>query len=242
MVGNHFSFVDIPAFVRAAPYPVEFIGEKYHKDQAGYKASFNKAARLFNEVFTLANEVGVVTATGIEIPVGRDGETGEEPLVNGIPEVLQRRLINKYNIDFNINYYQRSYSDPLSPEAAVELYRGMYKWLLYNNIPVDYFWMWTTEIWMPWGGASLDSLRVELARQNIEIAVSVYENMDEKPFKQFATGGWITGAQGDPDVFGDVLPDLDAAYAAMNPPYNEIGRRMKTDEWIDLIQGCLECL
>ena len=26
MVGNHFSFVDIPAFVRAAPYPVEFIG------------------------------------------------------------------------------------------------------------------------------------------------------------------------------------------------------------------------
>ena len=26
MVGNHFSMVDIPAFVRAAPYPVEFIG------------------------------------------------------------------------------------------------------------------------------------------------------------------------------------------------------------------------
>jgi 1-acyl-sn-glycerol-3-phosphate acyltransferase len=26
MVGNHFSMVDIPAFVRASPYPVEFIG------------------------------------------------------------------------------------------------------------------------------------------------------------------------------------------------------------------------
>ena len=26
MVGNHFSMVDIPAFVRVAPYPVEFIG------------------------------------------------------------------------------------------------------------------------------------------------------------------------------------------------------------------------
>ncbi|MFN2304384.1 MAG: lysophospholipid acyltransferase family protein, partial [Anaerolineales bacterium] len=26
MIGNHFSFVDIPAFIRVAPYPIEFIG------------------------------------------------------------------------------------------------------------------------------------------------------------------------------------------------------------------------
>jgi len=58
-------------------YPNEIIGEKYHTDQQGYTASFNKAAELFSEVFTLANELGVITATGIEVPVGKDKESGE---------------------------------------------------------------------------------------------------------------------------------------------------------------------
>jgi hypothetical protein len=204
-------------------YPSEIIGQTYHKDQAGYTASFNNAAKLFSEVFTLANELGVITATGVEIPIGKDGETGEEPIVNGIPEVLQDRLRNKYGID------------PLSPEATAELFKGMYQWLINNDIPVNYFWMWTTEIWMPWGGASLDSERIATARATIKIAADVYNSMAQKPFDQFALGGWITGAQGNPDVFGDVLPDLNAAYASMNPPYNKKGKRMKTGEWIDQI-------
>ncbi len=204
-------------------YPSEIIGETYHKDQAGYTASFNKAAALFREVFTLANELGVKTATGVEVPVGKDKETGEEPMVNGIPDVLQDHLKNTYGLD------------PLSQETTAELYKGMYKWLINNKIPVDYFWIWTTEIWMPWGGASLDKARVAAAKENIQTAVSVYNSMSQKPFKQFATGGWILGAQGDPDVFGDVLPDLNAAYACMNPPYDKDGKRMKTEEWIDAI-------
>jgi hypothetical protein len=204
-------------------YPSEIIGENYHTDQAGYTASFNKAAKLFKEVFALANDLGVITATGIEIPVGKDGEAGEEPLVNGIPEVVQERLKNKYGID------------PLSQEATAELFKGMYKWLILNDIPVDYFWMWTTEIWMPWGGASLDSERIAAARATIKTAVDVYNSMAQKPFDQFALGGWITGAQGNPDVFSDVLPDLKAAYAAMNPPYNLQGRKMKTEDWMDKI-------
>jgi hypothetical protein len=204
-------------------YPSEIIGETYHINQTGYRASFNKAAELFSEVFTLANQLGVKTATGVEIPVGKDGETGEEPIVNGIPEVLQDRLQKKYGLD------------PLSQEATAKLFKGMYKWLIYNNIPVDYFWLWTTEIWMPWGGASLDSVRIAMAKASIRTAVSVYEGMSQKPFKQFATGGWILGAQGDPDVFGDVLPDLDAAYACMNPPYDKDGKRMETEEWLDVI-------
>ncbi|MHC4843837.1 MAG: hypothetical protein ACYTEE_08565, partial [Planctomycetota bacterium] len=109
-------------------YPSEIIGETYHKDQAGYTTSFNKAADLFSQVFTLANQLGVKTAMGIEVPVGKDEETGAEPMVNGIPEVLQDRLKNKYGLD------------PLSQETTAELYKGMYKWLLYNDIPVDYFW------------------------------------------------------------------------------------------------------
>jgi hypothetical protein len=204
-------------------YPTEFIGETYHRDQAGYTASFNKAARLFREVFTLAIELGVITATGVEIPIGRDGEAGGAPLISGIPEVLQERLKNTYRID------------PYSPEATEALFRGMYKWLLYNEIPVDYFWLWTTEIWMPWGGASLDSVRVATAKASIQTAVDVFNSMDQKPFKQFATGGWITGAQGDPDVFGDVLPDLNAVYACINPPYTKSGRRMRAEDWIHTI-------
>jgi hypothetical protein len=204
-------------------YPSEIIGETYHKDQAGYTASFNKAADLFSEVFTLANELGVKTATGVEIPVGKDGETGEEQLVNGIPEVLQDRLKNTYGLD------------PLSQEATAELFKGMYKWLIYNDIPVDYFWLWTTEIWMPWGGASLDSVRIATAKATIQTAVDVFNSIDQKPFKQFATGGWITGAQGNPDVFGDVLPDLNTAYACMNPPYTKEGRRMKAEDWIHMV-------
>jgi len=202
-------------------YPSEIIGENYHKDQAGYTASFNKAADLFVEVFKLANELGVLTATGVELPIGLDNETGEEPMVNGIPELVQDRLINTYGLD------------PLSQEATAELFKGMYKWLIYNDIPVDYFWMWTTEIWMPWGSASLDKARVDAVKESIRTAVSVYNDMSQKPFSQFATGGWVLGAQGDPDVFGDVLPDLNAPYSCMNPPYDKNGDRMETQEWID---------
>jgi hypothetical protein len=204
-------------------YPSEIIGETYHHDQSGYINSFNNAAKMFSEVFSYANTLGVKTATGIEIPLGRDAETGGEPMVNGIPFVVQDRLRDQYDLD------------PFSDQAAAELYKGMYKWLINNEIPVDYFWLWTTEIWMPWGGASLDHVRVDAARQSIRTAVKVYNNMTEKPFKQFATGGWILGAQGDPDVFGDLLPDLNAPYACMNPPYSLEGKRMNTEEWINLV-------
>jgi hypothetical protein len=204
-------------------YPSEIIGETYHKNQTGYTASFNKAGQLFSDVFKWANTLAVKTATGVEIPIGMDAETGEAPMVNGIPEVVQDRLKNTYGLD------------PLSQEATRALIKGMYKWLIYNDIPADYFWMWTTEIWMPWGGASLDNERIASAKATIRAAVSVYQSMPEKPFKQFALGGWITGAQGKPDVFGDVLPDLNAAYASMNPPYNLQGKQMRTEDWVDKI-------
>lgn len=204
-------------------YPSEIIGEEYHRDQVGYINSFNNAAALFGEVFSYANQLNVLTATGVELPVGRDAEEGGEELVNGIPEILQERLINKYNID------------PLSDEAAKELYKGMYKWLAYNNIPVDYFWIWTTEIWMPWGGGGRDPIRIKAARDNLKIAVDVWEEMQNKPFDRFALGGWTFGAQGNPDVFGDILPGLEDAYSFMNSPYDMEGEDMKTEEWIDRI-------
>jgi hypothetical protein len=204
-------------------YPVESIGETYHADQSGYIQSFNNAADLFSEIFSYAGELGVKTATGIEIPLGRDAETKGEEMVNGIPPVLQERLKEVYGLD------------PISDAASKELYKGMFKWLLNNNIPVDYFWIWTTEIWMPWGGASEDPVRVEAARQSLRTAVDVYDNMPEKPFDQFALGGWVFGAQGDPDVFGDILADPEAAYSFMNPPYDEEGEHMETEEWIDMV-------
>ena len=40
MVGNHFSMVDIAAFVRAAPYPVEFIGGAVFANVPGFMAIF----------------------------------------------------------------------------------------------------------------------------------------------------------------------------------------------------------
>ena len=202
-------------------YPSEIIGENYHKDQKGFTNSFNKAADLFSEVLSLAQELEVITATGIEIPMGKDEAVDEEPMVNGIPELVQDRLKNKYGID------------PLSQNATEELFKGMYKWLIYNKIPVNYFWMWTTEIWMPWGGASRDSLRIESAKATLKSAVKVYKELSQKPFDHFALGGWITGAQGKPDVFGDVLPDFEDAYASMNPPYNMEGDQMESEEWVN---------
>lgn len=204
-------------------YPPQIIGETYHHTQAGYTESFNKTADLFSEVFSLANDLGIKTATGIEVPTGMDKETGEKPFVNGIPEVLQNRLKNKYNLN------------PISRKATAEIYKGMYQWLRYNDIPVDYFWIWTKEIWMPWGEASKDSARVKTVRENIRTAINVYEQMNNKPFNQFALGGWIFGAQGDPDVFEDILPDLNFAYSFMNPAYNLEGEYMETGEWIDQI-------
>lgn len=40
MVGNHFSMVDIAAFVRAAPYPVEFIGGAVFANVPGFMSVF----------------------------------------------------------------------------------------------------------------------------------------------------------------------------------------------------------
>jgi 1-acyl-sn-glycerol-3-phosphate acyltransferase len=40
MVGNHFSMVDIAAFVRAAPYPVEFIGGAVFANVPGFMSIF----------------------------------------------------------------------------------------------------------------------------------------------------------------------------------------------------------
>ena len=204
-------------------YPSEIIGESYHTDQNGYTHSFNKAGTLFKNVFTYANLLGVTTATGVELPLGRDKESGSDELVNGVPEVLQNRLINEYGLD------------PLSDEASKALYRGMYRWLIYNQIPVDYFWIWTTEIWMPWGGGGRDSERIQSAKNNLKIAVEAWKEMEEKPFDRFALGGWAFGAQGNPDVFGDILPSIEDAYSFMNPPYNMKGRHMKTEEWIDRV-------
>lgn len=42
MVGNHFSMVDIAAFVRAAPYPVEFIGGAVFANAPGVVSIFPK--------------------------------------------------------------------------------------------------------------------------------------------------------------------------------------------------------
>ena len=204
-------------------YPPGVIGESYHHDQKGFTSSFNRAADLFRDVFTLARQLGIRTATGVEIPIGRDGETSEGPFVSGIPKILQERLRTTYGLD------------PLSDEASSELYRGMYLWLVRNQIPVDYFWLWTAETWMPWGDASLDRTRVQLAKSNIQTAVAVYESMSPKPFEEFATCGWILGAQDDPDVFGDVLPSLKTPFSYMNPPFDKDGDDMPTKKWLSMI-------
>ena len=202
-------------------YPNEIIGEKYHTDQKGYIQSFNKAGDLFSSAFSLANNLGVKTATGVEVPIGRDEETDGEPLINGIPEELQSRLKNEYGLD------------PMSQEATAELYKGMYKWLIKNDIPVDYFWLWTTEIWMPWGGASRDSMRVAAALENMKTAVRVYENMNPEPFKKFATGGWMLGAEGNPNLFAKVFPDTGTPFSSMSAPFGKIGPYPGAVEWTD---------
>lgn len=204
-------------------YPSEIIGEAYHTDQTGYTRSFNKAGALFKDIFAYANLLGVATATGVELPIGRDAETNADDLVNGIPDVLQDRLINEYGLD------------PLSDEASKALYRGMYRWLINNHIPVDYFWIWTTEIWMPWGGGGRDPKRIQAAKDNLKIAVEVWEELEEKPFDRFALGGWTFGAQGNPDVFGDILPDNEDAYSFMNSPYDLNGKQMKSDDWVPMV-------
>ena len=204
-------------------YPYEIIGETYHNDQKGYTQSFNNAAELFRSAFSLANALGVKTATGVEIPVGKDDETGGEPLINGIPETLQSRLEDKYGLD------------PFSQETTAELYKGAYKWLSYNNIPVDYFWLWTTEIWMPWGGASRDQKRIDAAIQNLQTAVKVYNELQEKPFNSFATGGWVLGAEINPNVFAGVFPDPSVPFSSMSAPFGKIGPYPGAVEWTDEI-------
>lgn len=200
-------------------YPYEIIGEKYHSEQKGYIESFNKAADLFSTAFSLANSLGVKTATGVEVPLGRDEETDDEALINGIDEELQLRLKHEYGLD------------PWTQEATAELFNGMYKWLEYNEIPVDYFWLWTTEIWMPWGGASRDPKRIETVRESLETAIRVYHEQQEKPFNSFATGGWILGAENNPNVFADIFTDLSVPFSSMSAPFGKIGPYPGAVEW-----------
>ncbi|MEN8253909.1 MAG: malectin domain-containing carbohydrate-binding protein [Verrucomicrobiota bacterium] len=91
---------------------------------------FNRTGRFFNEVLGYADELGIHTVLGTEVPLT-------------IPAALKERMREKG-------------LDPESPEAIRKAYDGMFLRIKRTH-PLGTYWVWTPETWT-WQGNSKEEL------------------------------------------------------------------------------------
>lgn len=109
--------------------------EKYFNgDGEAFNPVFNEFAQVLKEFFSYAEETGIKSCIGIEVPLS-------------IPDILKKRLEQEGK---NI------------PEEAVlsELYKGIFTRITRSH-PLDYFWLWTTENWTWYGNSQEEAANVK---------------------------------------------------------------------------------
>ncbi|AQT67390.1 Alpha-glucuronidase [Anaerohalosphaera lusitana] len=82
---------------------------------------FNRTGKMFDDVFSYAQQLGVKTAIGTETPLH-------------IPDKLKERLRQKG-------------MDPDAPATMRKIYEGMMTRISHAH-PLDYYWAWTSEGWL----------------------------------------------------------------------------------------------
>jgi hypothetical protein len=133
-------------------------------------AMFNKYGDLQASAFAHARRLGIKTCVGTEVPLG-------------LPKKLASRL-------------EENGMKPEDPTVIRRLYEGTFLRLM-RKMPVDYYWLWTPEIWL---GAEPGCAGWEITtRENVERDLGLVQEAAETvrvPFK-FATSGWRLGTRDD---------------------------------------------
>lgn len=172
---------------------------------------FNNVGFLLRDAFTHARELGVKTALGTEAPLafepGNPDITSEgdpahiitEDWIRTCPPDVQDRMSD-------VHGYTIPTSRGADNEAfAKALYEGMFTRIMRTH-PLDYFWIWTYEMWS-YGGHEPSREQKEAVADDYKYAHEVMTQMDT-PF-ELATFGWkvgSSGGDGDELEFHDDLP------------------------------------
>ncbi|HCP48420.1 MAG TPA: hypothetical protein DIU15_20455, partial [Deltaproteobacteria bacterium] len=170
-------------------YGSDVMGEVMPSDVQSSNAVFGRTGSMFAAAFSHARRIGVKTAVGTELPLGLE-PSGPEVGVNwvrGMPPALQVHL-------------EERGLDPRDPDVVRSVYEGAFLRIMQTH-PLDYFWLWTWEVWS-WHGVNQQQIRA--MESDMVLAYEAAARVGA-PF-QLALGGWIVGEADNPAVFDHVLP------------------------------------
>jgi len=177
-------------------YGSEVVGPTIPTTDEGYRAVFDRAGALFSAAFRHARRLGVLTATGTELPLGLEPgdastEVGDD-WVRGMPDELQARLSSQG-------------LDPKSPDVVQSIYRGIFE-RINRTHPLDYYWVWSYEIWSRGeeGGMAVSQAQIDAMKTDMGLALAALDELGN-PF-QLAHAAWRLGTVDDPAAFDQSLP------------------------------------
>lgn len=182
-------------------------------------AVFNNVGSLLDDAFTHARNLGIKTALGTESPLAFEpgnpnfNQEGDpvhiiiEDWIRTCPPHVRDRMRDAHG-----------YTIPTSRGAdneafAKALYEGIFTRIMRTH-PLDYFWIWTYEMWS-YGGHAPSHDQIEAVADDYKYAHQVMTQMNT-PFK-LATFGWkvgSSGGDGDELEFHDDLP-LDVPFGTL---------------------------
>ena len=195
------------------------IGFKQAVTAAEKAEVFNNVGFLLRDAFTHARELGIKTALGTESPlafepgnpnINSEGDPAHiitEDWIRTCPAYVRDRMRD-------VHGYTVPTSRGADNEAfAKALYEGMFTRIVRTH-PLDYFWIWTYEMWS-YGGHAPSREQIEAVADDYKYAHQVMTQMNT-PFK-LATFGWkvgSSGGDGDELEFHDDLP-LDVPFGTL---------------------------
>ncbi len=170
-------------------YGADVMGDGAPADVAASIEVFNQTGAMLDAAFTHARYLGVKTALGTELPLGREPRGPEvgESWVRGMPPELQARL-------------EQRGLDPADPAVVKDVYKGIFT-RIQRAHPLDYYWLWGWEVWSLHGASRR---QIKALEADLQLAHEALRETDA-PF-QLALGGWILGTADDPAEFDDALP------------------------------------
>jgi hypothetical protein len=169
-------------------YGSDAIGEMPPDDVTSSNAVFNRVGRMLNQAFTHAQNMGVKTATGTELPLGIEVDGGDT-WVRGVPTLLKERLTG-----MGMN--------PADPSTIKRLYKGIFERIMKTH-PLDYYWLWSYEIWSSGG---VNASEIQAFKDDVLLAQEALADLGN-PF-QLGHAGWRLGTVSpeNPAEFEDVFP------------------------------------
>ena len=158
----------------------------------------NKVGFLLHDAFSHAKQLGIKTALGTESPlafepgnsqINDEGDPAHiitEDWIRTCPPYVLKRMRDVYG--FTVPTSRAADNEAF----AKSLYEGIFTRIMRTH-PLDYFWVWTYEMWS-YGGHVPSKDQIEAVADDYKYANQVMTEMNT-PFK-LATFGWKVGSSG----------------------------------------------